>query len=49
MYTFLLSKIEVGSHLYLNITEGLHLHRETVIVSTLVVFSCFFISNFRNK
>ena len=39
MYTFLLSKIEVGSHLYLNITEGLHLHLETVIVSTLVVFA----------
>lgn len=34
---FLLSKIEVGSHLYLNFTESLHLHGETVIVSTFVV------------
>lgn len=37
MYTFLLSKIEVGSHLYINITENLHLHGETIIVSTFVV------------
>lgn len=37
MYTFLLSKIEVGSHLYINFTDSLHLHGETVIVSTLVV------------
>ena len=39
MYTFLLSKIEVGSHLYINITDNLHFHGETVIVSTLVVLA----------
>ena len=39
MFTLLLSKIEVGSHLYLNFNENLHLHGETVIVSTLVVSS----------
>lgn len=39
MYTFLLSKIEVGSHFYINFTENLHLHGETVIVSSLVVFA----------
>ena len=37
MYTFLLSKIEVGSHLYINFTDSLHLHGETVIVSAIVV------------
>lgn len=37
MNTFLLSKIEVGSHLYVNFGEGLHLHGETIIVSSLVV------------
>ena len=37
MYTFLLSKIEVGSHLYVNFTDTLHLHGETVLVSSLVV------------
>jgi F-type H+-transporting ATPase subunit a len=37
MYSFLLSKIEVGSHLYVNFGENLHLHGETVGVSTLVV------------
>jgi F-type H+-transporting ATPase subunit a len=37
MYTFLLSKIEVGSHLYIDFTETAHLHGETVAVSTLVV------------
>lgn len=37
MNTFLLSKIEVGSHLYVNFSETLHLHGETVIVSSLVV------------
>jgi F-type H+-transporting ATPase subunit a len=37
MYTFLLSKIDVGSHLYINFTENAHLHGETVIVSALVV------------
>ena len=38
MFTFLLSNIEVGSHLYVNLTETLHFHGETVIISTLVVF-----------
>jgi len=37
MHTFLLSKIEVGSHLYFNFTNDLHLHAETVIVSSIVV------------
>jgi len=37
MYTFLLSKIEVGSHLYVNLTETAHLHGETIIVSSFVV------------
>jgi len=36
MNTFLLSNIEVGSHLYINIGDS-HLHGETIIVSTLVV------------
>lgn len=39
MYMFLLSKIEVGSHLYINITDSLHFHGETVIVSTFVVLA----------
>jgi F-type H+-transporting ATPase subunit a len=34
---FLLSKIEVGSHLYVNFSNNLHLHGETIIVSGLVV------------
>jgi len=38
MYTFLLSKIEVGSHFYINFSDSLHLHGETVFVSSLVVF-----------
>jgi len=37
MHTFLLSKIEVGSHLYVNLTETAHLHGETIIVSSFVV------------
>jgi len=37
MYTFLLSKIEVGSHLYVNFSETAHLHGETIFVSSLVV------------
>lgn len=37
MQTFLLSKIEVGSHLYVNFSESLHLHGETIFVSTFVV------------
>lgn len=42
MYTFFLSKIEVGSHFYVNFTENLHLHGETVLVSTLVVLAVSF-------
>ena len=38
MSTFLLSKIDIGSHLYVNFSENSHLHGETLIVSTLVVF-----------
>ena len=37
MYTFLLSKIEVGSHLYVNFSENAHLHGETIFVSSVVV------------
>jgi F-type H+-transporting ATPase subunit a len=37
MYTFLLTKIEVGSHFYINFSDSLHLHGETVIVSSLVL------------
>ena len=37
MSTILISKIEVGSHLYFNFGDSLHLHGETVIVSFLVV------------
>jgi len=37
MYTFLISKIEVGSHFYVNFSDSLHLHGETVLVSSLVV------------
>ena len=37
MYTFLLSKIEVGSHLYVNFSETAHLHGETIFVSFFVV------------
>jgi F-type H+-transporting ATPase subunit a len=37
MNTVLLSKIEVGSHLYINITDSLHLHGETIIVSSIVI------------
>nr|YP_009545204.1 ATP synthase CF0 A subunit [Synura uvella]AYO28358.1 ATP synthase CF0 A subunit [Synura uvella] len=39
MYSFLLSNIEVGSHLYVNFSETLHLHGETLIVSTLVIIA----------
>nr|YP_009545356.1 ATP synthase CF0 A subunit [Mallomonas splendens]AYO28510.1 ATP synthase CF0 A subunit [Mallomonas splendens] len=39
MYTFFLANIDVGSHLYVNLTENLHFHGETVIVSTLVLFA----------
>jgi F-type H+-transporting ATPase subunit a len=34
---FFLSKIEVGSHLYVNFSNDFHLHGETVLVSSLVV------------
>ena len=37
MSTILISKIEVGSHLYFNFSDSLHLHGETVIVSGIVV------------
>lgn len=33
----LLSKIDVGSHLYVNFNENFHFHAETLFVSTLVV------------
>jgi hypothetical protein len=41
-------KIEVGSHLYVNFGEGLHLHGETLIVSSLVVALISFVY-FRDK
>jgi len=37
MHTILLSKIEVGSHLYVDLSESLHFHGETIFVSSLVV------------
>jgi F-type H+-transporting ATPase subunit a len=44
MYTFLISKIEVGSHFYINFTDSLHLHGETVIVSAIVTAAvCLFL------
>ena len=44
MHSFLLSKIEVGSHLYVNFSDSLHLHGETIFVSTLVVTTiCLFL------
>ena len=50
MYTVFLSKIEVGSHLYVNLTENLHFHGETIIVSSIVVgiLSLFLILSSRN-
>ena len=39
MHSFLLSKIEVGSHLYVNFSDSLHLHGETILVSTLQLSS----------
>ena len=45
MSTILISKIEVGSHLYFNFSDSLHLHGETVFVSFLVVLAVsFFLS-----
>jgi F-type H+-transporting ATPase subunit a len=50
MNTLLLSKIEVGSHLYININENVHLHGETIIVSTIVIsiLSLFLILSTKN-
>lgn len=49
MDTFLLSKIEVGSHLYVNFGD-LHFHAETIFVSSLVVVlvSLFLVLGTRN-
>lgn len=38
MQAFFLSKIEVGSHLYIYLPNGLHFHGETIFLSFLVVF-----------
>ena len=44
MHSFLLSKIEVDLHLYVNFSDSLHLHGETIFVSTLVVTTiCLFL------
>jgi F-type H+-transporting ATPase subunit a len=37
-YTFLLSKIEVGTHYYIHLNNNAHFHGETVVVSSIVVF-----------
>lgn len=37
-YTFLLSKIEVGAHYYIQLNKNLHFHGETIFVSSMVVF-----------
>jgi F-type H+-transporting ATPase subunit a len=37
MSTLLLSKIEVGTHLYIELGENLHFHGETILVSTFVI------------
>jgi F-type H+-transporting ATPase subunit a len=39
---FLLSKIEVGSHLYINFPNNGHLHAETLLVSGFVVIGLIF-------
>jgi F-type H+-transporting ATPase subunit a len=49
MSTFFLSKIEVGSHLYINLSDTIHFHGETVIVSSLVVFSLIFFFLFSTR
>ena len=48
--TFLLSKIEVGSHLYVHFGEKFHFHLETIIVSSFVVLliSLFFFLSSKN-
>jgi F-type H+-transporting ATPase subunit a len=38
MQALFLSKIEVGSHLYFEISEKFHLHLETVFVSSFIIF-----------
>jgi len=50
MQNLMLSKIEVGSHLYFYVNENFHLHVETVFVSFLVVtiLSIFFVVGCRN-
>lgn len=50
MHAFFLSKIEVGSHSYIDFGENVHLHGETVIVSSVVVLliSSFLIIGTRN-
>lgn len=39
MYGILLSKIEVGSHFYINIGSNIHFHGETILVSSIVLIS----------
>lgn len=50
MKHFFLSKIEVGSHLYVNINENLHFHGETILGSLFVimVISSFFYISTKN-
>ena len=48
MESLFLSKIEVGSHLYINLSENFHFHGETVFGSLFVIIlitSFFYISN----
>lgn len=49
MHTFLLSKIEVGSHFYVYLTDTVHFHAETVLITALVVglLSIFLIASTR--
>ena len=50
MAILFLAKIEVGSHFYIHLTEQLHFHGETVLVSFLVIcsLSCAFFFTSRN-
>jgi len=50
MSSILISKIEVGSHLYINFSENLHLHAETIFVSSFVILllTIFFFFSSRN-